>query len=305
MRLSPDDPDSFARRGLLCCCRAMGAAQGLHLNLFLPTKEVLVRADLMGRWPGHYLAAGTEHRGLRQSGRRLLQHQWNFQRNQPAIDQRLPQRAPGVNLAPPAPEINDLIPSLPQTGHLAGFQYYTPYFGPANMQRRSFPYNPAGRLWRRNGGSGSTRRRGQCQAAEPPGGRLVRQGTLTGHAAPIQAHDAVTKLRLRRSVTALRCLNDESTPFGNAALPGAPSPLRPSCPALAVRHPRAAGPSNCCSSPVASGPKSSAPPPILRPLFAARPGGPQLDPGVQVADGWCCGSLRWSRCSFFRLRTTP
>lgn len=49
---------------------------------------------------------------------------------------------PLVNLSPPAPELDDLVPRLPQTGHAVGFQYYSPYFGQSGQQRSYFPLNP-------------------------------------------------------------------------------------------------------------------------------------------------------------------
>jgi hypothetical protein len=96
-------------------------------------------------------------------------NQWNFQRNQTAIDQRL-LNAPGVNLNQQfAPDPDDLIPRLPQTGHISGFQYYTPYFGPANMQRSYFPYNPStGGYY--GGGTAAAVRPGGGMGTGTPGG---------------------------------------------------------------------------------------------------------------------------------------
>ena len=69
-------------------------------------------------------------------------NQTNWQFDQRQFDRQMLNQAPGA-LAAPAPELDDLIPRLPQTGHLAGFHYYSPYFGPANTQRGAyFPYNP-------------------------------------------------------------------------------------------------------------------------------------------------------------------
>lgn len=46
-------------------------------------------------------------------------------------------------LAPPAaPNQQDFIPVLPQTGHSVGFQYYNPYVTNTGVTRPYFPLNP-------------------------------------------------------------------------------------------------------------------------------------------------------------------
>jgi hypothetical protein len=79
--------------------------------------------------------------------------------NQRAIDQRL------LSTPPPAqaistPEIDELLPSISQTGHLAGFQNFSPFFGQASQQRSYYPYNPTGGI----GGTAA------ATAARPAGG---------------------------------------------------------------------------------------------------------------------------------------
>ncbi len=86
----------------------------------------------------------------------------NFQFNTRAVEQQILNQAM-PNLVPSQPEQDELVPRLPQTGHLVGFGYYTPYFSQGGMpQRPYFPYNPmAG-----GAGTGGTAAR---TAGPPPG----------------------------------------------------------------------------------------------------------------------------------------
>ena len=47
-----------------------------------------------------------------------------------------------LTLPTPPPPQDDLFPTLTQTGHLAGFQHFSPYFNTPSP-RTYFPYNPA------------------------------------------------------------------------------------------------------------------------------------------------------------------
>jgi len=68
----------------------------------------------------------------------------------PEFDRRAFEANPPVNippnlLLPDVPErFEDILPGLPQTGHVVGYQYYGSYYNVPQQQRPYFPYSPQG-----------------------------------------------------------------------------------------------------------------------------------------------------------------
>jgi hypothetical protein len=68
------------------------------------------------------------------------------EQNYRAFQNALPQTIANDLSRLPAPQdrlsADDLLPSLPATGHMTGFQFYGAYYSSAGAPRAFFPYNP-------------------------------------------------------------------------------------------------------------------------------------------------------------------
>jgi hypothetical protein len=106
-------------------------------------------------------------------------NQTNWQFDQRAFDQRLLNQA-APTMGSPQGDLNSLIPSLPQSGHMVSFQYYTPYFGAGVQRNTYFPFNPSGTSYGgagTTGGAGATRGGGTAAGGVrvPPGAGPMRR----------------------------------------------------------------------------------------------------------------------------------
>jgi hypothetical protein len=118
--------------GLLAACAPA------HAQAFGPTRSLQPSTPMSGPALSPYLnivGGGSNPAVNYYNGTRAL-----FTQQQMYNQLTAPQN---MNFPTPTPTEDDLFPALPQTGHLAGFQYYTPYFN-APGQRAYFPLNPYG-----------------------------------------------------------------------------------------------------------------------------------------------------------------